>query len=252
MTVELIDVQCSCGGYAAHQRQTIPVTEVLSSMDRLSISGALLHIAAGTQSELDIDPPHTNDRLYDFCRTDARLVPCPIVLPAWGDDLPPERDQVDACIRAGAAAVRLRPARDGWNLADWCAKPLFAALCERRMPAWCGDGEWPFAAVADAAGRYPEVPFIITGVPYREQRSLVALLSSFKNIYCSIGSNYTVHEGIEQIVRRLGAGQLLFGTGFPNVEPAMAVAQLMYAGIDEADKALIGAGNFRRLQGSIA
>ena len=80
---------------------------------------------------------------------------------------------------------------------------------------------------------------------------MLPLLATFHNVYLSIGSNYTVHKGIEQFVEKVGAGRLLFGTGYPDVEPMMAVALLMYADIPEDARQHIGAGNFERLIGGI-
>jgi predicted TIM-barrel fold metal-dependent hydrolase len=78
-----------------------------------------------------------------------------------------------------------------------------------------------------------------------------ALLESFPNVLLSMGSNYTVHGGIEDIVKRFGAGRLLFGTGSPKAEPAMAVLQLVYADIPDADRQAIGSENLDRLIGGI-
>ena len=87
---------------------------------------------------------------------------------------------------------------------------------------------------------------------YRSQRILLPLLTSFPNVQLSTGSNYCVHRGIEQLVGSVGPQRLLFGSGFPEVDPMMAISQLVYADISDEARRLIGSGNLERLIGGIA
>jgi predicted TIM-barrel fold metal-dependent hydrolase len=117
----------------------------------------------------------------------------------------------------------------------------------RRVPVLCPEAQVPLERAAELAGRHPELPLVLTGLGYRSQRILAPLLENFSNTFVSIGSNYSVHQGLEQLVRKVGAERLLFGTGWPDADAAGAVTQLMYAGISEEEKALIGSGNLERL-----
>ena len=101
------------------------------------------------------------------------------------------------------------------------------------------------------AGLYPEIPFMVGGVGYRTQRTVVPLLENFINVYLSIGNPYAVHRVIENMVGKFGAERFLFGTGFPDADPMPAVTMLMYAEISDEEKALIGSGNLERLIGGI-
>ena len=56
---------------------------------------------------------------------------------------------------------------------------------------------------------------------------------------------------VEEAAASLGAGRLLFGSGFPDAEPMGTAMQLLYADIPEADKQQIGSGTIRRLMGEI-
>jgi predicted TIM-barrel fold metal-dependent hydrolase len=101
--------------------------------------------------------------------------------------------------------------------------------------------------VGELATRFPSLPIIVAGVTYRQQRTLLPLLEAFPRLHLSLGSNYTVHRGIEELVSIVGPDRLLFGTGFPQAESMAAITQLMYAEISNDDKQLIGAANLRRL-----
>jgi len=248
MTLRLFDVQCGFGGAKPGQKVLLTAQDCLAEMDRLEIGRALVRTVP---ENLDRDAIQSNEQLFDACRGEPRLAPCPVMFPSEADDLPPEREQVAALIDSGAAAVWLRPTYDLWSPASWACGALMAALTERRMPAFCLRRMMSFDAVADLAARCDTLPVILAEVGYRDQRVLVPLLKSFSNVYVSLGSNYTVHRGIEGLVRAVGPEQLLFGTGFPDVEPMMAVAQLVYAEIGNEEKALIASGNLDRLLGGI-
>jgi uncharacterized protein len=243
MTIRLFDVQTGFGG--AHSGgQVVPPEALREEMDRLNIARALVRIAP---DELDGDPVVSNDRLLAFTSADDRFVPCPVVLPSAGGDLPPEAEQIDSLVAAGAGAVCIRPAFDCWSLAPWASEPLLRELEARRLPVVCLECHVALEAVARLAEAYGDLPLIVAGTNYRAQRILVPLVEQFANVYLSIGSNFAVHAAIEDMVQRVGPERLLFGTGFPDVEAMPAVTQLVYADISDDAKQMIGAENIERL-----
>ena len=243
MTIRLFDVQAGFGGAHSGQ-QVVPPEALREEMGRLDIARALVRIAP---DELDGDPIVSNDRLLAMASADDRLVPCPVVLPSAGGDVSPEAEQIDALVSAGAGAVCIRPVFDCWSLAPWASGPLLRELDARRMPVLCLDRHVGLEAVARLADAYSRLPLIVAGVSYRTQRILVPLLEQFANVYLSIGSNFAVHSGVEDLVRHVGPERLLFGTGFPDTEAMPAVTQLVYADIRDDAKQMIGAENIERL-----
>jgi hypothetical protein len=247
MPLRLIDVQCGFGG-ARPGRQVVALGELVADMDRLQIDRALARILPDV---LDLDVVRSNGVLLEAAAGERRLAPCPVVLPAAAGDLPSEAEQASAAVRAGAGAVCVRPGLDCWSLAPWVCDRLFGALQERRLPVLCAQRHVPLDEVGRLAGAYPGLPFIVAEVGYRQLRTLLPLLEAFPNTYLSVGSLWTVHEGLERLAERVGAERLLFGTGFPEVEPMMAVTQLTYSALSEEQKALVGAENFERLFGEV-
>lgn len=243
MTVPLFDVQAGFGGAQAGE-QPVELSELTAMLDRLAIDRALV---CTVPEDMDRDVPRSNEQLFAAAESDPRLVPCPTVVPAAGGDFPREPEQVDELIARGARAACVRPVMDHWSLSPWASSALFEALEARRMPVLCLVPQVGIEDTARLAERYGRLPLVVAGVAYRDHRTLAALLEAFGNVHLSIGSNYTLHGGIEQFVAHVGPERLLFGTGFPAVEPMMAVTQLMYADLSEEHKAMIGAHNLQWL-----
>jgi len=248
MSIALFDVQAGFGGPAPWGSETAGPDEWLAEMRRLDIARSLVHT---TPDDSIADAPAANEELYAACKGHPELVPCPILIPNGGHDLPPEEDQVARAISEAAGAAFLRPQKDHWELDAWCSGPLFQALEARGLPAYCENMKFALADLAKIAQTYPELPVILAKLHYLQQRSLVPLLKAFPNVHVSIGSNYVVYQGLEMLVDEVGADRLLFGTGFPDAEPMGAVTMLTYAGISDEAKQRIGAHNLERLMEGI-
>ncbi len=227
------DVQSACGDKVIKVSETFDVTELLQENQRLGIASALVHVK---QNNMEIDFELANDRLFQVCYLYPQLIPCPIVVPNGGLDVAPEEEQVDIAIQHRAGAVYIRPDLDGWSLDKWCCDRLFKVLEDRRLPVYCPFGTVNFSVMAELAERYPNLPLICAEVDYRRQRQILPLLQTYESIYLSIGSNYCVFRGVEQLIKVIGVERLLFGTGFPNAEPMAAITMLMYALISDKEK----------------
>ena len=246
--ISLFDVQAAFGGAKPGELDQVSADTLVAEMARLGIKRTLVRIGP---NDLDCDAVHSNEMLFENCRQHKELVPCPVVIPSTAGDLPVETKQIDTLLKAGAGGVHVRPKLDNWILEEWVCGKLFEVLAARRVPVMCFEGLVSLASMGDLAGRYPELPIIAVLTNFRSQRTVMALLEGFGNVCVSIGPRYAVHCGIEATVRRFGAERLLFGTGFPEAEPAAAVTHLMYTDISAKEKTLIGCGNIERLIGGI-
>jgi uncharacterized protein len=242
--IELFDVQCGFGGVTRGDPVAASAEDVMEEMARVGIAGALVRTAPEADGS---DVLAANASLYEASAKHPSLLACPAVVPTRSAELPGEREQIEGHLARGCGAVCIRPVVDYWSLAPWISDTLFALLQERRVPVLCVESQIDLNAVGGLAGRFPTLPIIVAGVTYTEQRVLLPLLHTFPHVYLSIGTNYTVHDGIEELVAAVGPERLLFGTGFPQTEPMTAVTQLMYADISDDDRRLIGSANARRL-----
>lgn len=243
MTIALFDAQTGFLG-AEPGHQVVPAADLAECLDRLDIARALVRIAPDALAN---DLGEANRRLLAATAGDDRLVPCPVVAPAHAGDLPPEARQAAELIDAGARAVAIRPSQDNWSTAPWACSELLAALEDRRIPVLCLGRHVPLETVAQLAERHATLPLIVAGTDYRLLRTLVPLMTAFANVHMSTGSNFAIQGGIEHLVDRVGPERFVFGTGFPQAEPAMAVAQLLYADLADDHKAMIGSANLDRL-----
>ena len=248
MSIPLFDVQTGFGGVKCGTRAPVGRAALLEEMGRLDIARSLVRIVPG---DLDLDVTASNRELLESCALHPGLIPCPAVVPNTAADLPTEEEQLAQALEGGAGAVVLRPSRDGWLLAEWACSELMRALASARVPTIVSEKSTPLRELAEFADRYPEIPFIVIEANYRSQRTYLSFLKAFPNTHISMGSNYIVHVGIEQVVHQVGPERLLFGTGFPEAEAMSAITHLMYADLADDDKALIGAGNFDRLMEGI-
>lgn len=249
MRIPLFDVQTGFGGAEPGVPGQVTLEDLRAEMRRVAIGKALVRI---TPESLDSDVPLSNRKLYDAVGPCRELFPCPIVVPNTAYDLPFEAEQVQEAIDHGAGAVWIRPQKDAWTLDPWCCDRMFRVLEARRMPVVCLERLVGPSDVGRLAQRFPGLPLILAECNYRAQRVYMPLLETFPNVYLSTGNNNSVYGGIEQVVSRVGAQQLLFGTGFPVTEPMTAITQLMYADIPDEAKVLIGSGNLARLMEGIA
>jgi predicted TIM-barrel fold metal-dependent hydrolase len=244
MGTELFDVQCGFGGMAPGDPVLVTAEDVVEEMARLTITGALVRTAPEPGGS---DVLALNASLFAARAEHPALLPCPAVIPTRGTDLPAEEEQLAMHLAGGCGAVCIRPSADSWSTAPWMSDALFGLLQERCLPVVCMESQVNLEAVGEVASRFPSLPLIAAGVTYTEQRVLLALLQSFPCVYLSIGSNYTVHWGLEELTAAIGPERLLFGTGFPRSEPMAAITQLMYANLSDDAKQLIGAANAKRL-----
>jgi predicted TIM-barrel fold metal-dependent hydrolase len=246
--IDLFDAQAGFGGGRRGQPWVPSVEELLGHMERLSVARALVRTEF---EEMDRESIYSNRLLYEACAERGDLVPCPAVMPTGHGDVPSEQEQIDELLAHGAGAATLRPGTDSWSLAPWCCGTLLGLLEEHRIPVLCRASALDYDAVADLAGRHPELPIVMFQLGYRSLRSLFSLMEAFPNVYLSVGSPWSVHLGLESLSARVGTERLLFGTGFPYSEPMAGITMLTYSELGDADKQLVGAGNLDRLIGGI-
>jgi uncharacterized protein len=246
--IPLFDAQAGFGGLAKGQTVELPLGDLLQDMETLSIGRALVRVLPDDQ---ECNVPESNAMLFETCDAREALAPCPIVIPNSAYDLPSESAQVAEAVSHGAGAAWVRPQADTWVLSDWACGALFRELEAARLPVYTLQRDFSPEQIGNLAGRYPDLPFIYSGLGYRDQRALIPLAEAFSNVHLAIGHRFSVHCGIELFVRQVGAERILFGTGFPECEAGMAITQLMYADISDADKSKIGCENMLRLMEGI-
>jgi predicted TIM-barrel fold metal-dependent hydrolase len=169
---------------------------------------------------------------------------------APGGDAPHKfREHVELLIVGRIRLVRIFPRSHNWLLSPWCAGPWLDVLEELRMPVavWHTEASWDeVAAVCQA---HPRLPVIVEG-PNRKliyhSRVYYRLLEQFANFHLEI-HNLVSYLGVDDIVRRFGSRQLIFGTFFPRQDPNVPMMLVTHGELRPADQENIAHANMERL-----
>ncbi|MFE7130175.1 amidohydrolase family protein [Streptomyces sp. NPDC057638] len=205
---------------------------LLHELDRLAIDTACVshtHATHGDPRDATAVPPLPA----------GRLVPVPVLIPGpLGTGLPPP----------GTRLVRLTPAAHHWTLTGAHARALTGELTRRETAVLL-----PYdSATPDGLDRFaraaPRLTTVLTGTGYRSLRDLADLLDAHPHLRVET-STLAGHLQVEWLVRRYGAGRVLFGTGAPETDAAGPRYQLATLDLPEADRDRIGGGNALRLLG---
>ncbi|NQT91479.1 MAG: hypothetical protein HQ559_01865, partial [Lentisphaerae bacterium] len=137
MNLQFFDVQACILGATVGRKDVVSASDMLDDMKPLGITRVLTRIAP---DDIEVDFELSNAKIYEEGSAHEQIVPCPVVVPNTGGDLPDEKEQVAEAVARGAAAMRIRPGHDAWFVADWISDPLFHALSERRMPLYLAAG----------------------------------------------------------------------------------------------------------------
>ena len=104
--------------------------------------------------------------------------------------------------------------------------------------------EWE--QVFEICNRYKRLPLILCEVWYKDNRYLYPLLEKFDNLYVEL-CRLIGHQCLEDICRKFGAKNFIFGSKLPVFTPGPVISMIMYAEIDDTQKEEIAGANLRRL-----
>ncbi|HEY3416287.1 MAG TPA: hypothetical protein VGM23_05325 [Armatimonadota bacterium] len=242
--MEIIDINCAIGKRPVRQHFITP-DALVQAMDSYRISQAVVYHADALWNA-----GCGNTLMRDIATASAgRLQPCAVLRPnLGGGEMPDAAGLLAQLQQKRPAAVRLFPQQDNYPLERFFCGELLAVLNTARIPVLLeyGDGRW-CAGLPSLVTDFPDLPFVLLRVPIRQSNIVLPLLAKTETVYADIGT--LIDTGlIEEIVRRYGSQQLLFGSGMPVFLPAGALGMVLYARIAEDDRARILAKNWQRLQ----
>jgi uncharacterized protein len=180
-----------------------------------------------------------------------RLVPMATISPFLGGDA----DALRMVLDAGARGVRLFPSFHNFRLDSEFVDEVCTVAAERVVPVMIQTRpmmNWRFAALSvDAIGpvvdRHPETTFILSGPNYLvEFQALVKLMDRCSNVMYEI-SCLQGFDGVKNLVSRVKASRVLFGTGAVLNYPACNVAKLDHAEISDSHRRVIASENALRV-----
>jgi predicted TIM-barrel fold metal-dependent hydrolase len=149
--------------------------------------------------------------------------------------------------------VRIFPRSHNWLLAQWCAGPWLYVLEELRVSLAVWHTETGWDEVAALCRTHPQLPVIVEG-PNRKllyhNRVYYRLLEQFPNFHLEI-HNLVGYLGLDDVVRRFGSRQLVFGTYLPHQDPNVPMMLVTHGQISREDQENIAHGNMERLVAAV-
>jgi len=178
------------------------------------------------------------------------LFPCWTILPHHTGEVPSADKFVEEMIEKRVFAVRIFPKTHNWILSEWSAGHMLKALEERRIPVFIDFEETDWSQIYSLCSRHPNLPVVLTRVPYWSSRQVYALLAETENAYIET-SFFQLYNGIEDICDKFGANRILYGSAVPYFNMAPSMMAIKYADITDAEKAKIAGANLYHLVKSV-
>jgi predicted TIM-barrel fold metal-dependent hydrolase len=254
--IRIFDANAMFGVTLAAQPAPIPdAPALLREMDYFGLDEALVwRYSFGFAGRAPL-----NRGTLESTRGQARLTPCWVL--HTGPAVRGEKieDQVEQLRAAGMRAARVLaeegPTASPMALSAYEVAPLFDALARRRVPVLLpaehlalppGAYAYGFERIDALCREHPELPVVLLEPRYQGQSQLVALMRRHANLHATI-SGLALFRQLESFVAVCGAKRFLYSSNLPVGNPAQPLAALLYSGLSETDKRLIGAENLKRL-----
>ncbi|MBL8343650.1 MAG: amidohydrolase [Rubrivivax sp.] len=232
----------------------LPVAATLAAMDAAGIARALTCAWVGPQGAMI-----SNDEVAGFvAEANGRLVGVGSV--NLKRPMQAMRE-VRRCVRElGFKAIRVLPWL--WEVppTDRRFYPVYAACCEEGVP-FCTQIGHTGPLMPSEVGRpiyldpvaidFPELTIVGGHIGYPWTDEAIAVATKHERVYIDT-SAYTAKRYPPQLVEYLnahGRTKVLFGSNWPMIEPAKALAGLDSLGLDDEARALFLGGNAARVYG---
>lgn len=261
----LIDVNCHLGEWPFRRLPCTTVDRLLQRMDQLGIARALVSrlenvffkdCLAGNRELAALVAPHSEHLLP--------LYTCNPAFPGWEVDL--EICVEELGLAPGRGGVRLHPnyhayAIDGPEAAALLSRAQAASLPvavtmrleDERTHHWlCKVPAVPLPALVEAMAAFPHIRWIVAGLRAPQIATIWRELTArgaadATQVLFDLSLVQGPLDECALLGAQVGVERLAFGTNLPLTVPEAPLLALQHAELPEADKALIAAGNARRL-----
>jgi predicted TIM-barrel fold metal-dependent hydrolase len=239
----VVDVNCMIGRGVDRLWKFDTADQLEAQLDAFHIRRAVVWHAAANNWNV----PDGNAMLLRDIAGRDRLRPCLVATPHFDTaEMPAAARYRQQLASIRPAALRLFPRTAQFSLSPFFAGELLEIANRFRLPLMVDYDELEPAALAEAAGTFPAIPWMILNSMFRHSRMLFPLLRQCPNVH--VVTSFFDSNLLEEIVAKFGPERVLFGSGMPQVHPGPMVAVVTYADVPEADKAAILGGNWARIE----
>lgn len=247
--LSFFDCNCSFGmRRVVNPGSFFEIEELKKRMDRYGIGKALVYHAMAREYDAVVG----NGMLINEITGEECFYPMWAVMHHHTGEFPPPDLLIKQMKKNSIKAVCIFPAPmdQNFSIAKWNCGELFTVLVKHAIPIFIGMDQISFDGIYDLCNSFPKLKVVLTGVNYRIDRNVHALLNQLPHFYIEI-SGYKTHNGIEEMCEKFGAGRLMFGSGMPLYSGASAVSMINYARISEKEKSMIASENLEALLGGV-
>lgn len=198
-------------------------------------------------SQYEQHPLVGNAKIIEETRDLPQLEPTWAILPPQTEELGTVVGFLDTMHTAGVRALWAYPTAHRYLLNMMTLGPLIEAMIPRQIPLFVKIEKEAWQSVYQLLADAPGLRLVcVTTALWGEDRFFRPLLGKYPHLYLATSSLF-VEGQLPSLVARYGAGQLLYGSSFPDRQPGASLFPLLHAGLSEADTAAIAGGNLNRL-----
>jgi uncharacterized protein len=180
-----------------------------------------------------------------------RFVTCCCVNPHFGDEALKEFET--AAKEWGMKMLKFMPPAHGYRVTNRILAPFFRKAVELGIPITVhsgAEGCQPLE-IATIADEFPTLPIVMDHMGYRNHTA-DAVLAAKKHKTIFLATTAVLESGtIRSVVEAVGAGQVIFGSNGPSVNPWVAVQAIKKAALKPADEAKVMGDNLAAILGLV-
>ncbi len=226
-----------------HPEERWSLDHLLKEMKQCSISGALV---ASTMSGL-YDPMYANLNLSERLKKYPNLFAMWNVMPHQTDEFPNPARLGELMKQQNVRAVSIHPKLNAWDWRADTSKELLTWLSRNKVLTMVTVGEiGGWSDLNMFLKMFPELPVFLVNATWSEQRYLLPLLHTHKNLHIGF-DNFQINEGLEYLHEKGFTDRLLYGSMAPAMSAGAHRSYVSYAGIPLEAKQKIAGGNLTRL-----
>lgn len=235
---------CTCMiGRCSDRATSLPTTsELLLEMGHHNIGQALVSHAFSRDFEIE----YGNEMLVRNVGERDNLYPVLTACP-WVTNRVMWSDETQTLLRDKAFGMRLFPVRHRFDLSDSNLRAVMLIADAIQLPVLLDyDQINNTGGFKDLMERYPNVPFILSGVGVDNHRFIYPLLASHPNLHVET-SLCREYRGLERLAEHFGVERILFGSGMPFLDTGASVFRVAYATLDQDDKEKLACRNLQAI-----
>ena len=153
----------------------------------------------------------------------------------------------------GIIAFKLHPGCHVYKASGPDYFPVYEYAQEHGLPilshSWAGDAMGGPSFLSDVAGQFPDAAFIVahSANGWQMVESGAEEVARRENVYLDLAGSGLIYGCIEEMVSKVGAERVLFGTDMPFIDPRPGFGRLLMSRLSDDEKRLILGLNAKRL-----